>query len=273
MALKKKLEFPTRFNQNRPFMLGGRSFFSKRLNGEEEIEVQRIQLLAQSESDTETSAQELGFIADLLTFRSTNSETVSVEWLGDRLCKMQGVSLLSYLRTGEGLKPGETFDIPEFEGFDIEDRKFTGLALSYREAVRVQTVSAEGGKAEITSAGQELVRGANAAQAEADANEDLEADENLGERVREMVARGLELHEQARELTRSLSRAVAEILNARRTEGEEITGEWLMMTVNESFIGQVLAFLTNGEYDDGELDLDGEGQGDTKNAEPVPVIA
>lgn len=256
----KALTLTTRFNQNKPLTLADLLIFSKRLNGEEEMQLQELQLEAAAAEPGDIIKAEVDFVADLLRFRAVSpamKEKVSgqhgIDFVLDNVGKHTSVKLLNYLRTGEGLAPGETLTLPVFKDPEdpsdlgvlyIEDRAFVCRALSYREAlhaIEAQTASnalqvAQDAQAMIDRAADMTAQGQAAQPAEGQVTEAqliaaAEAGETVPSIVTEaarplsdaevqaqlasIVAEGKDMLEKAKALTRMTAQVCADYLNAR----------------------------------------------------------
>lgn len=228
----KKLIFATRHMQDRPFQIGGRTFFSRLLNGGEEIDLTELDSLrAVTEKRSDSLRSEVALMQRLLQSRRRDKgEDVTSEWVTQELGPVSAKRLLQYLRLGDTLKPGETLDRPVLdEPIEIDGLTFVSRVTSYQEqlgaAVSIEAVQA--------------------ASAEGDTDaEQLEKVTTL-EMAREYIVGQMA---EARSLNAISAGILADWLNARQPEGAElITAEWLLERLQLSDVQLISSYLSTGE--------------------------
>lgn len=251
---KRSMVFASRSAQNRPFRIADRVFWSKRLTGDDELSITEYQAFSRLEPRrSQKLSDETALVARLLNDRRQGDEPITPEWVRQHIGESSAALLFIYLRTGEGLPPGETFDLRTFdEPIVIDERSFVPRALSYAEQIR----------------GSELVEAALpqtvAAQPDSAALEEVEAEPTTWGEARAMVTQKLS---EARLATASSTEALAEWLNARRAETEgPITADWLLRRLSMPEVGLVASYLANGVIPETEAEVpNAESVGDATN--------
>ncbi|MCD0156287.1 hypothetical protein [Deinococcus sp. 6GRE01] len=244
------LRFATAFHENRPVKLGDTDFWSKRLNGQEEMILQHVNMSSIGTSTTEPLQLEVTFLTHALQARVRDGRTVTEDWVMEHVGKANADTILTYLRTGQGLAPTETFDRPTFGNVEIGDRTFHGLALNYAESLAAAT---EAQKADALTVAQE----AQDLQDQAELKEGETVQEML-DRLRTSALSALDRTQAAQRLSADIT---ATILNARITDGgDPITGEWLLQNLQVNDISAIGHYLRAGTMPDPEEAPDGEGE-------------
>lgn len=245
-----KLILATRFHENRPVVIGDLDLWSKRLNGEEEMLLQEMNLRAISIRGVESLRAQVELLQHIIQSRVRDGRAITEEWVRHNLGQVTGDQLVSYLRTGQGLKPGETFSLPTFEPLELEGRTFTTRALSFDEAI----IAAE--KADELDA----MGIANEAQSMGDVTAlEGESEAQMLDRVQ---ADALALHARSVVVTRATADLVAASLNARIADGgEPITGAWLLSLLPLDALRAITTYLR-----DGSVPADPEEEEETPNA-------
>lgn len=228
-----KLILTTRFHENRPVEIAGVGLWSKRLNGEEEMLLQEMNLRGISKNSVDKLRGEVELLRHVVQHRVRDQRFIDVEWVEQHLGQVTGDRLISYLRTGQGLNPGETFDLPVFEPIELEGRTFTSRALSYAEVLTAAAKSDEMGALSIADdaarMGEDMAPGENET-----------ADEMLERVGREAMA----LHERSVAVSRATADLVAETLNARIADGgEPVTGSWLLSLLRQEDLQAITTYL------------------------------
>ncbi|MBZ9753008.1 hypothetical protein K7W42_19400 [Deinococcus sp. HMF7604] len=252
------LRFTTSFHENRPVKLGDADFWSKRLNGEEEMLIQEVNLQSIGETGPTPLDLEVGLMRHVLQARVRDGREITPEWVKQHLGKANSDLTLTYLRTGQGLLPGATLDLPVFTSIEIDGRLFDGRAFSYAELLRAAEASEQ---ADALTVAEE-------AQALSDQAGLLE-----GESVPQMMARlrdqALATMTRTQAAQRAAADVMAEALNARIADGASpVTGGWLLATLQTGDITAIAQFLRSGEVADPEAGL---GEGEVPNAEADDV--
>jgi hypothetical protein len=243
---KNKLILTTRFHENRPVSLGGIGLWSKRLNGEEEMLLQEVNLSSISSKIQDRLNAEVGIVVHLLQARVRDDVKITPEWVQEHVGHLNGTQLISYLRTGEGLPPGETLDLPVFEPLELEGRTFTSRALSYGELLAAAQKS------------DELDALGFAEEAQALGN--VEAQE--GETSDQMFARIRETATSVNARSQVMIRATADLLadnlNVRIGDGgAPIDGAWLLSHLMNEDMELITRYLRDGSTpDDDEEDAE-----------------
>lgn len=245
-----KLILTTRFHENRPVSVADVGLWSKRLNGEEEMLLQEMNLRGISSKSVDKLRGEVELLRHVIQQRvRREDEYIHLEWVEQHLGQVTGDRLISYLRTGQGLNPGDTFDLPVFEPIELEGRTFTSRALCYAEqitaALQADEINALGIAEEAAQMGENVV-----------AQEEETADQML-ERV---SAEALALHHRTVAVHRATADLVAANLNARIADGgEPTTGTWLLSLLPLGSLQQITAYLRDGsvpaEPEDGEEEI------------------
>lgn len=231
-----KLILTTRFHENRPVEIADLGLWSKRLNGEEEMLLQEMNLRSISIKNADKLRGEVEFLRHAIQSRVRGDHAVTAEWVEQHVGPVTGDRLIRYLRTGQGLNPGETFTLPTFEPIELEERTFASRALSYAEVIRAAVRADELEALEIADDAMRL-------------GEDLVAGE--GETAEQMLDRvsreALALHERSVAVTRATADLLAEDLNARIADGgEPITGTWLLSLLQLDDLRVITAYLRDG---------------------------
>lgn len=246
----KKLIFATRHMQDRPFTLGGRTFFSRLLNGSEEIDLTELDSLREVTLKRSDSLRNEAAVAQrLLQVRRRDKgedNDVALDWVIEHLGPASAKRLTSYLRAGETLKPGETLDCQVLdEPLEIEDRTFVPRTTTYNEQIQAA----------------ETIEKLQEAAADAPSDEDLLAEVTTLDQARDYVTNQMQ---QAREMNRASADILAGWLNARKAEGAElISAEWLLERLQLSDVALISTYLTTGELPPEEEDPKaGEGDGE-----------
>ena len=149
--MKKNLIFASRGHQNLPFTLGGLTFFSLRLDGEEELLMAEV-----SEGTLDTNSRigkQVDAVVQLLKRRAQGDGAHSVDhdwamlWLGPS----NTIGLLQFFRTGqrpaEFLGDGVTFDLPVWGdpivlGDEGSERTFESRAAGFSEQIALVNAQA-----------------------------------------------------------------------------------------------------------------------------------
>ncbi|UQN10365.1 hypothetical protein [Deinococcus sp. QL22] len=247
---KNKLILTTRFHENRPVSIGNVGFWSKRLNGEEEMLLQEVNLSGISTKTVDRLHAEIDLVRHLLNSRKQGEGYLDRDWVTQHVGKVSGTRLISYLRTGEGLAPGETLDLPVFEPIELEGRTFTARALSYAEVLAAAEKADELDALTVADDAQSL------SEVEVLDGEDSAA---MFERVR---GKAFELQGRSKIIIRATADLLADNLNARiADDGAAIDGAWLLSHLMNEGLGQVTAYLRDGSTPDDEPE-----EGETPNA-------
>lgn len=246
-----RMTFASKSAQNRPFRIGDLTFWSKRLTGDDELQITEYQALSRLElSRAAKLTAESDLVAQLLTARNRDGLEVTPEWVRAHVGESSALPLFTYLRTGEGLKPGDTFDLRVFdEPIVIDERSFTPRGLTYGEQIR----------------GAQLVERAMpdtvASKADDAPLDDPEAEVNTWGEARAMVQQKLA---EARNATSSSTTALAEWLSVRVVSvplplpedgaelvvtdraPEAITSEWVLQRLTMEDVGLIAQYLASG---------------------------
>ena len=222
--MKKNLVFASKKHQTLPFTIGGVTFWSKRLTGEEEL------LMAEGSdavlSPAEQLYQQAVRLAEMLTHRlQDQSVQIDQEWALKHLGTANTLELVKFWRTGE--RPvdfqNETFDLPEWGeslvlGEGDDEHEFEARATSFKEQIAL---------AQSTPAGLDF-----------DNLSDAESVETI----------------------RTLSVFVTDLVNARLKRGEPVDASWLLKQLQIAEITQLMTYLTSGEVPvEEEADPNAEG--------------
>lgn len=247
---KPRLVFATRTAQQRPLKLGGKTFFSRRLTGEEELLQQEAALSPLTKTGMVAQAMAtVELLVSLLSSRAaTEGDRVDADFVMAHFGEPNAEPFITMLRTGHngpGLDPapGETFDLPLLEPVEIDGRLFEGRAQNFGEAI----LNAERLDASVGGL-QAVPGGVNALLEES-------------ERLPELLA-------QVGNLSRVQADNLAALLNARVADGgEPVDGPWLLARLSNAEIAQVAGYLQRGEVPEDPK----AGDGPTPENLPMPV--
>jgi len=240
----KKMVFATKQMQDRPVVLGDQTFYSRLLTGAEELLVaEHDALVALTPKRSESLALTMQMVLNILQPRVRDKVHLDEEWGRKHLGMSSTPRIISYLRVGNMLKPGETLSLELLpEEIEINDRRFVPRPLGYGEqidaAIAIEAVQKE----------------------PSDTVEEPEEELNLTtysearEEVRTNIA--------ASRLTiKTGADQLAVWLNARRPEGDEqgpTSGDWLFNLLNMDEIGQISTYLSQGALPEEETDPNAE---------------
>lgn len=247
------LRFATKFHENRPVKIADRTFWSKRLNGEEEMLLEHVNMASIGTSGAESITAEVELIQYILRRRERDGQDIPLEWVREHVGKSNADLLLTHFRTGQGLPAGETLDLPTYADIEIGDRVFTGRAMSYDEAL---VAAAKIDEADVPGVVDE------AAQIEELQAEGLRADETVSEYLKRLRDASLATLKRANEGTRLTAQLIADLLNTRIADGREtIDGGWLLDLLQRQDINAISHYLRTGSMPEPEDD------GDAPNAD------
>lgn len=238
------LRFTTRFHENRPVLLADASFWSKRLNAEEEMLLQHHNLSMISEKDSDQIRAEVDLLGHVLQARERDGRTLDFDWVAAHVGRASAETIYTYLRTGQGLNPGQTFDLPVWPDIEIDDRRFTGRALTYQETLAMALESERLDAVSLATDADDLTNIEPL---------DGEDDAALLTRVRE---RAMTLHERTVAANRGAADTAAGLLNARLAEGDPIDGKWLLDRLQMQDLRTLTLYLRTGEVEDDEQDAE-----------------
>ncbi|WP_394649567.1 hypothetical protein [uncultured Deinococcus sp.] len=240
-----KLILTTKFHENRPVDIGDLTIWSKRLNGEEEMLLQEMNMRAISSRAGDNLRAQVDVLRHLVQARVRDERDVTEDWVRAHLGQLTGDRLVSYLRTGQGLKAGETFSLPRFEDIELEGRRFTARALSFAEALASAEKVEELSALEIADEAAQLGGAISVREGE--------SAEAMLDRVKDEA---LSLHARSVEVTRATADLVAQTLNSRVADGgEPITGAWLLSLLQLDDIKAITNYLRDGSTPDEEEEI------------------
>lgn len=248
------IKFVTSFHENRPVTLADRSFWSKRLTGEEEQILQVASMEDLSPTVTDVITGQISAVRHILQGRVRDGQALTDAWVAEHVGKSNAEFLLSYFRTGQGLAPGDDLNLPSWGEIQIDDRTFTGRAVSYAEALRAAQRTDEHNATRLDG---ELARLTEAAQ--------LQEGESIDDMLDRLRKQAMESLSRTQDAQRLGADNLAEALNTRiADEGPPITGQWLMSVMQLQDITNLAHYLRAGEIPEEE---DAQGEEDAPNAE------
>jgi len=246
----KKMVFATKQMQDRPVVLGDQTFYSRLLTGAEELLVaEHDALVALTPKRSEALTLTMQMLLSILQPRARDHVKLDEEWGRQHLGMSTTARVITYLRVGNTLKPGETLSLELLpEEIEIDGRRFIPRPLGFGEqidsAVALEAVQKE--PSDTVEEPEELLN--------------LSTYSEAREQVRTNIA--------ASRLTiQTGADQLAVWLNARLPEGDEqgpVSGDWLFNLLNMDEIGQISTYLSQGALPEEEAD---------PNAEDVEAVA
>ncbi|MGY2892476.1 hypothetical protein [Deinococcus sp. UYEF24] len=256
--MKKNLVFASKKHQTLPFTIGGVTFWSKRLTGEEELLMSEVSDAVLSSDDK--LKQQAGHLAELLTHRlQDHSIQINQDWAMKYLGISNTLQLVQFWRTGE--RPAdfqhETFDLPEWGdplliGDGDDEHEFAARATSFSEQIALTAATSPAVHIEASS-------------------ETEPSEEPLGSEASEVSEEPETSKEpsdaESLEAIKQIAVCVTDLLNARLKRGAALDERWLLQNLQIAEITELMTYLAYGKLP-GE-DEEAEANPNAEGAEPL----